>query len=86
VLQQSLAAIGLQVEITQFPGRLLFEKLATDAELFDIGRVGWKHSPDPSWFTGIFDGRTIGQPDNQNWSYFIPEVQPAPRRGVAAHR
>jgi peptide/nickel transport system substrate-binding protein len=70
VLQQSLRAIGLEVEIVQFPGLLLFDRLDTDEKLFDLGRIQWGHSPDPSWFSGIFDGRTIGQPNNQNWSYF----------------
>jgi len=70
VLQHNLKAIGLEVEIVQFPGQLLFEKLATDEKFFDIGRIQWGHSPDPSWFSFIFDGRTIGQLGNQNWSYF----------------
>ncbi len=70
VLRQNLAAIGLEVEITQFPRPLLFEKLADGGNGFDIGRVAWVHSPDPSWFAGIFDGRTIGQAGSQNWSYF----------------
>ena len=70
VLQQNLKAIGLEVEIVQFPGLLLFEKLATDEKLFDIGRIQWGHSPDPNWFSFLFDGRTIGQLGNQNWSYF----------------
>jgi hypothetical protein len=38
--------------------------------LFDIGRVAFGHSLDPSWFSGVFDGRTIGQPGSTNWSYF----------------
>ena len=70
VLQQNLKAIGLAVEITQFPRPLIFEKLATGGNGFDIGRVAWSHLPDPSWFANIFDGRTIGQAGNQNWSYF----------------
>lgn len=71
VLQRNLRAIGLDVEIVQFPGLLLFDKLGTDGKLFDIGRVRWsRDTPDPSWFSGIFDGRTIGQPNNHNWSYF----------------
>ena len=70
MLQQSLKAIGLEVEIVQFPGVLLFEKLATDQKRFDIGRIQWGHSPDPNWFSFIFDGGTIGRPGNQNWSYF----------------
>ena len=69
VLQQNLEAIGIELEIVQFPGLLLFEKLATDGSLFDIGRVGFVHSPDPAWFSDIFDGRTIGQPGNSNFSY-----------------
>jgi len=71
VLEQSLKAIGLAVEVVPFPSQqLLYDKLATDSAGFDIGRVQWGHSPDPSWFSSIFDGRTIGQPGNQNYSYF----------------
>jgi peptide/nickel transport system substrate-binding protein len=70
ILQQNLKAIGLEVEIMQFPRQLLFEKLATGGRDFDIGRIAWGHSPDPSWFAGIFDGRKIGKVGNQNWSYF----------------
>jgi ABC-type transport system substrate-binding protein len=70
ILRRNLKAIGLELEIVQFPGTLIFEKLLTERHLFDIGRVGWGHSPDPSWFAGIFDGRTIGRPGQHNWSYF----------------
>lgn len=70
ILQQNLKAIGIELEVVQFPGLLLFEKLATDGALFDIGRVGFLHSPDPAWISDVFDGRTIGQPGNSNFSYF----------------
>ena len=71
ILQRSLTAIGLELEIVRFPTlQLLMEKLATDGEIFDIGRIGWLHSPDPSWIGDLFDGRTIGQPGGINWSYF----------------
>ena len=70
ILQQNLKAIGLEVEIMQFPRKVLFEKLATPGEPFDIGRIDWGHSPDPSWFVGLFDGRKIGQEGSPNWSYF----------------
>lgn len=70
ILKQNLEAIGIELEVVQFPGQLLFERLATDAELFDIGRIGWPHSPEPAWFSDLFDGRTIGQPGNSNFSYF----------------
>ena len=48
VLQRSLRAIGLELEIVQFPGPLIFEKLATEGHKFDIGRIVWFPSPDPS--------------------------------------
>jgi ABC-type transport system substrate-binding protein len=70
ILQRNLRPIGIELEVVSFPGTLIFEKLATERHLFDIGRAGWGHSPDPSWFTGIFDGRTIDRPGQQNWSYF----------------
>jgi peptide/nickel transport system substrate-binding protein len=71
VLQQNLKAIGIEVEIVQFPTpTLLFEKLATGAKDFDIGRIALGHSRDPSWFAGIFDGRTIGKPGSFNYAYF----------------
>jgi len=70
VLQRSLEAIGLDLQIVQFPGLLFLDKLKTEGHLFDIGRIAFGHGSDPSWFTGVFDGRTIGQPDNSNWSYF----------------
>ena len=60
VLQQNLKAIGIDVEIVQFPRPLIIEKLASGAKDFDVGRVAWGHTPDPSWFAGIFDGRRIG--------------------------
>jgi ABC-type transport system substrate-binding protein len=69
ILQQNLRQIGLELEIKQFPGNL-FEELAKPGEPFDIGRVRWFVSPSPASLLDLFDGRTIGQPGNQNWSYF----------------
>jgi peptide/nickel transport system substrate-binding protein len=59
ILQQNLRAIGLDLEIKSFPGQLLFQKLATAGEPFDIGRVRVISSrPDLSLLNDIFDGRT----------------------------
>jgi peptide/nickel transport system substrate-binding protein len=69
VLQQNLAAIGIKLEIETFPGLLVFDKLAKGGKDFDIGRIGFGNE-DPSLLNAIFHGRTIGQPDNANWSYF----------------
>lgn len=69
ILERNLRAIGLELETVQFPAPLLFEKLATDRGGFDIGWIGWGMGG-PEAIGGIHDGRTIGQPGNQNWSYF----------------
>jgi peptide/nickel transport system substrate-binding protein len=71
ILQRNLKAIGLELEIKAFPGLLLFQKLATVGEPFDIGRVRFiSGRPDPSLLNDIFDGRTIGQPGSNNLSHF----------------
>jgi peptide/nickel transport system substrate-binding protein len=70
ILRKELEAIGLQVQVKSFPLQIEFQKLATRAEPFDLAWIGWGTDfPDPD-FLDIFDGRTIGRPDNQNWSYF----------------
>jgi ABC-type transport system substrate-binding protein len=69
ILKRNLKSIGIEVEIKQFPGTL-FKELATPGEPFDIGRVRWFSGPDPAGLLPLFDGRTIGRPGNQNWSYF----------------
>ena len=68
ILKENLKQIGLEVEVKSFPGNL-FDKLAIRGEPFDIGRVRWFVNPNPA-FLDLFDGRAIGQPGNQNWSYF----------------
>lgn len=71
ILQRNLKAIGLDVEIEQFPFQVEIQKLATPGEPFDLAWIGFRIAVgDPQEFLGIFDGRTIGRPDNQNWSYF----------------
>jgi ABC-type transport system substrate-binding protein len=69
ILTQNLKAIGIEVETKQFPGRLLFQKLATPGEPYDITLVSWAQ-PDPFTRMFIFDGRQIGQPESDNISHF----------------
>ena len=69
IVRNNLSKIGLDVEIKEFPAPVLFGKLATPGEPFDIGWIGWGFDG-PDKVGAIFDGRTIGQPENQNWSYF----------------
>jgi peptide/nickel transport system substrate-binding protein len=71
IVKDNLRKIGLDVEIQQFPGPVLFNKLATPGEPFDMGWIGWDQTiPDPSLLNFLFDGRTIGKPGFGNWSYF----------------
>ena len=70
ILKRNLKAIGLELEVKQFPAGLILEKLATPGEPWDIGRVLWFVPPDPAYLNSLFDGRTIGQPESINYSYF----------------
>jgi peptide/nickel transport system substrate-binding protein len=69
ILTQNLKAIGIEVETKQFPGRLLFQKLATPGEPFDLSLVSWTNL-DPFERMFLFDGRRIDQPNNTDLSYF----------------
>ena len=66
----NLAAIGIGLEVKQFPLQVLFDKLSTPGEPFDIGRVSWGGLFDAGFLAFLFDGRGIGQPSSGNWSYF----------------
>jgi peptide/nickel transport system substrate-binding protein len=71
VLRSNLAQIGIDVEVKQFPGPVLFSKLATRGEPFDIGWIGWLGPyPDPGRLSCMFDGAMIGRPDGCNLSFF----------------
>ncbi len=70
IVKDNLFKIGLEVDIKAFSPPVHFAKLATPGEPFDIGFIGWIEIDDGSLLNGIFDGRTIGQPDFENYSYF----------------
>ena len=88
ILQRNLKAIGLDLEIKQFPSAVLFEKLATPGEPFDIGRVaGSASTRSLSYFNGSSTGGRSGSPDiRQLLVLQLAEVQPAARPRLAAHR
>jgi len=72
ILAFDLKKIGLSVQVRSFPPPLLFEKLGTVGEPFDIGWIGWSPSADRDpgdFLDGQFDGRTIGQAGSSDWSY-----------------
>ena len=72
ILKDNLSMIGLEVEIKAFPLSVLFGKLATPGEPFDIGWIGWLGgTEEPSNLNWMFDGHTIADaPNFGNWSYF----------------
>ena len=70
ILRRNLAEIGIALEIKEFPLQVLFEKLSTPGEPFDIGRVSWGGLVDPGFLADLFNGRNIGRPGSSNWSYF----------------
>jgi ABC-type transport system substrate-binding protein len=69
ILQRNLKQIGLELTIQTFPPPLLFQKLATPGEPFDLGWIGWLASPDPNLLDCLFNGKWIGKEGSCNWSY-----------------
>jgi ABC-type transport system substrate-binding protein len=72
IVKDNLSKIGVEVEVKAFPGPVLFGRLATPGEPFDIGWIGWiGGTADPSILNWMFDGRTIADaPNFGNYSYF----------------
>lgn len=73
IIRANLEQIGLEVDVQALPVGVLFQRLRTPGEPWDIGWVGWDFSVqrDPgSLLRSLFDGRTIGQPGFANYSYF----------------
>ena len=73
VLAANLKKIGIVVEIKAFPSPVLFSRMATPGEPFDIGWQGWIDiaPPGDTILNFMFDGRTIANaPDFGNVSYF----------------
>jgi oligopeptide transport system substrate-binding protein len=71
IAQANLRAIGVDMDIRQFPRATQFEKTGTRGEPFDITLEGW-HSDyfDPYNFIFLLDGTTIRPNNNVNFSYF----------------
>jgi peptide/nickel transport system substrate-binding protein len=70
VLQRNLRAIGIDLRMKTFPLQLMFQRLSTPREPFDLAWVGYVAPwSDPQQILGAFDGRTIGRPGSENWSY-----------------
>ena len=72
VLRQSLAQIGIEVEIEQFPPVVQATRAGTRGEPFDLAIAGWYADyADPANFLNVLlDGTSIGPSSNLNKSYF----------------
>jgi peptide/nickel transport system substrate-binding protein len=72
LIQSNLKAIGIDVEIKQWPRNVQFAKQGTKGEPFDIADEGWiADYPDPYDFINkLLDGRAIQATNNVNFSYF----------------
>jgi peptide/nickel transport system substrate-binding protein len=72
LIQSNLEAIGIDVEIKQWPRSVQFTKEGVRGEPFDIADEGWiADYADPSNFIiKLLDGRTIQAENNVNFSYF----------------
>lgn len=78
MVQASLKAIGLDVEVKPYTFAVLIDKTGTRGEPFDMFWIGWfADYPDPYDFINILlDGRTIAAKNNINTSYFnVPAYQ-----------
>jgi YVTN family beta-propeller protein len=72
IIKTDLDAIGLDVEVRAFPLEVLFGKVATRKEPFDLATVGWGADyPDPADFLNLLlDGHSIRARGNVNYAYF----------------
>jgi peptide/nickel transport system substrate-binding protein len=65
IVRRNLERIGLKVTVRSFPPPVVFEKVATPGESFDIALLGWLADiPDPSAFLDdLFNGRNAPGPN-----------------------
>ena len=72
IIKADLEAIGVDVEVRAFPLEVLFGKVATRGEPFDLATIGWGADyPDPADFLNLLlDGHSIQASGNVNYAYF----------------
>jgi peptide/nickel transport system substrate-binding protein len=72
IIKSDLKAIGIDVEVHAFPLNVLFGKIGTRGEPFDLATVGWAADyPDPADFLNLLlDGHSINDKANVNYAYF----------------
>ena len=77
IVKANLAAIGVDVEVRHFPHGVLFAKVGTKGEPFDIALTGWAADyPDPfNFLNNLLDGTRIRASGNSNMAYFDDPTQ-----------
>jgi ABC-type oligopeptide transport system substrate-binding subunit len=72
IIRTDLAAIGIRVAIHTFPKPVMFTKINTPGEPYDVATVGWGMDyPDPSqYLTPLLDSSTLGQSNSLNFARF----------------
>ena len=85
VIKTDLAAIGVRVEVDEFPKPVMFAKIHTPSEPYDITTVGWSTDyPDPSGFINqLLDGALITTAQNANLAQFNDPRYNAEMRAAA---
>jgi YVTN family beta-propeller protein len=82
IVKTNLGAVGIDVEVKQFPLSVYFGKIATRGEPYDIALASWGVDyPDPANILSLFDGRLLKQTPSYSDSYFD---DPAYNRRLAA--
>lgn len=72
IIKSDLAVIGITVNVHEFPSSLMYEKLGTHGEPFDLATAGWVADyADPFDFVNVLlSGTTIRDTHNTNLAYF----------------
>jgi peptide/nickel transport system substrate-binding protein len=72
IVKTDLARIGIDVEIREFPGEQLFQRLFTPGEPYDLALTGWfPDYEDPyDFLNSLLEGRQLAIPNNGNLSRF----------------
>ena len=72
VVRANLKKIGIDVDIKNFPFGVLFDKMSTRGEPFDLVLSGWivDYADPHNVFDNLLDGTNIKARDNNNVAYF----------------
>jgi ABC-type transport system substrate-binding protein len=71
IIKTDLRAIGIDVQIHEFPVSVFLDRISRRGTPFDLASVGWGGGPtDPADLLSIFDGTTIHAANNNDFSYF----------------